>query len=162
MAARIKLFSESRPPGVAWLVLLAAASANALAEPLPDPTRPPPEIINSSGIMGQTGEPVVPASENKGLQTVIISPDRRSAIIDGHPVNLGAKFGDLTLIQVKEGAVILRDARGKLISMTMFPGVGIRNRNAASRQEQDKTGTNPAESQRSNNTNPQVEPREAK
>ena len=84
------------------------------AEELADPTRPPAAIV-------------IPATATagslpSGLQSVIISKNRRAAIIDGETVELRGKHGDATLIEVAESGVVLQGAQGRQVLM-LFPGV---------------------------------------
>lgn len=83
------------------------------AEELPDPTRPPVSIAAPAAAAG-----AAPA----GLQSIIISPIRRAAIIDGETVELGGKHGDARLIEVSEGSVVLKGAQGRQV-LTLFPDV---------------------------------------
>ena len=87
------------------------------AEELTDPTRPPAPITAPVPASGVEAAPA-PA----GLQSIIISKNRRAAIIDGETVELGGKHGDAKLIEVNEGGVVLRGAQGRQV-MTLFPGV---------------------------------------
>jgi MSHA biogenesis protein MshK len=93
------------------------------AELLPDPTRPAIDLGGAgSGVAaGMPLDETVP----RGLQSVIISPRHRAAIIDGEMVNLGGKYGNSTLVEVRENSVVLENARGRRV-MEMFPKVGIR------------------------------------
>ncbi|HZW26462.1 MAG TPA: hypothetical protein VFF26_13365 [Gallionella sp.] len=90
----------------------------ALAEDLPDPTRPP------ASVMAPSASPVAEPAKPVGLQSVIISKKRSAAIIDGQTIELGGKYGDVRLIEVSDTGVILQGARGKR-TMTLFPGVSI-------------------------------------
>jgi hypothetical protein len=100
------------------LVVAVLFSAIAVAEELPDPTRPPASII--APVVAKAGG----ATENQpsGLHSVIISKVRRAAIIDGETVELGGKHGDAKLIEVNEGSVVLQGAQGRQV-MTLFPDV---------------------------------------
>jgi len=75
-----------------------------------DPTRPPAELSAST----------VPSE----LQSIIISPTRRAAIINGQTVELGGKAGDVRLIEVSEGSVVLQGEKGRQV-LTLFPNVKI-------------------------------------
>lgn len=102
------------------LLLLCAVPVASWGQVLSDPTRPP------SGI----GDPVVSPGltvnlQVKGLQSVILSPNRCAAIIDGKTVELGAKHGDERLIEVTERGVVLQGAHGRH-EMALFPAVGIK------------------------------------
>ncbi|HEU0282982.1 MAG TPA: hypothetical protein VFQ99_04305 [Gallionella sp.] len=106
---------------LAMLALFVAMfSIAAIAEELPDPTRPPaslvaPVIAPASGAV---------ANQPAGLQSIIISKTRRAAIIDGKTVELGGKYGDAKLIEVNDGSVVLRSAQGRQV-MTLFPDIKI-------------------------------------
>lgn len=105
-----------RGPGVnGWLLLLLGAiPALSLAQALVDPTKPPAELSASPG------EPV-PATT---LQSIIISPTRRAAIINGQTVELGGKSGDDRLIEVTESRVVLQGTKGRQV-LSLFPNVEI-------------------------------------
>lgn len=98
-------------------LLFASIDLYAGAEPqvpqnLPDPTRPPASILNPGGGTEQEVGPV--------LQSILISANRKIAIIDGQAVKLNAKFGDQTLIRMTESEVVLR--RGKqLQTLSLHP-----------------------------------------
>jgi MSHA biogenesis protein MshK len=95
-------------------------SVPATAEELPDPTRPPaslaaPVVVPADGAA---------AKQPAGLQSIIISKNRRAAIIGGETVELGGKYGDAKLIEVNEGNVVLRNAQDRQV-LTLFPDVKI-------------------------------------
>ncbi len=94
------------------------------AESLPDPTRPPANLYGSEG----EGEHAVTAP--RGLQTIIISPEHRAAIINGETVPLGGKSGDSTLVEVRENSVVLQNANGRRV-MELFPNAGIKKNDVA-------------------------------
>lgn len=77
-------------------------------EILPDPTQPPAAVISAA--QSSTGA----APTGPVLQSVIL---RRQgvpmAVISGEMVPLGGKVGDSTLVQVKEGEVVLKGALGR-------------------------------------------------
>ncbi len=91
---------------MAWLVLIKAVAASALAlaagaacgQGMSDPTRPPA----SAGPV-QSGA----ATGGLVLQSVLIFPDARSAIISGEHVLLGQKIGGQRLVKVAETEVVL-------------------------------------------------------
>lgn len=88
-------------------VLLAAAMLlvpmAALSQELADPTQPPAGLA----VQGPAGAPVSAGAPNQ-LQSVIISPKRKAAIINGVVVELGGKYGDAVLTKVAEDEVVLR------------------------------------------------------
>lgn len=101
------------------LLLLGMASGTVLAETLPDPTRPPAEISLDSTFSGQGGRSV-----DSGLQSIIISPWRRAAIINGKTVELGEKYGNAKLVEVSERGVVLQGKQGRQ-TLALFPGVRL-------------------------------------
>ena len=68
-----------------------------------------------------------------GLQSVIISPQYRAAIINGETVKLGDKSGDSRLVEVRENSVVLQNAHGRRV-LELFPKVNIK-KNETLRQE---------------------------
>ena len=94
-----------------WL-LLSAIPVISLAQTLDDPTKPPAEL---SARPGGVANP---------LESIIISPTRRAAIINGQMVELGGEAGDVRLIEVNESGVVLQGAKGREV-LTLFPNVKI-------------------------------------
>jgi MSHA biogenesis protein MshK len=85
---------------------------------LNDPTRPPPGIYsNEAAGSAAVSEPV--------LQSVMISPTERSAIIGGKTVKLGGKYGDARIVKITEGEVVLRSASGTE-TLRMYPDVSMK------------------------------------
>jgi len=78
---------------------------------------------------------------------VIISPDRRAAIINGQTVELGGKYGDAQLTEVNESGVVLSGTRGKQKLLLMFPAVGISKKEPPSSSQQDATKMDSTEKQ---------------
>jgi len=100
-------------------VALVAQMTDALAEVLPDPTRPPPGLGATSG----TAQATVPeAAASTVLQSVLISPNRKSAIIGGKAVSIGDRYGDALVVSISEGAVVLKSGN-KLRTLRLFPEV---------------------------------------
>jgi len=92
-------------------------SAPAWAQLANDPTRPPP---------GYDTAPVAGAEQESAgamtLQSVMISPTRKAAIISGVMVRLGEKYGDAVLVKVAENEVVLRSGNGNQV-LRLHPGV---------------------------------------
>lgn len=109
--------AASRRPSVStsWLLLALALPTSAMAQIANDPTRPP------SGYAEEA-----PASADVGggltLQSVLISPSQKAAIISGTMVKLGEKYGDAVLVKVAENEVVLRTA-GTSQVLKLYPGV---------------------------------------
>ncbi|MDH4173908.1 MAG: MSHA biogenesis protein MshK [Betaproteobacteria bacterium] len=106
---------------LAFLLLSCAGAAFAQRAALVDPTRPPLPA----------GEPTAKESAPAGpqLQSILISPTRRVAVISGNTVVQGGKYGDATVAAISEGAVLLRYADRKE-TLHLIPGVIKRERRA--------------------------------
>lgn len=108
------------------LALLYAVPVMAAAQTLTDPTRPPPEI---NAPQAQASAP-----KESGLQSVIISPARRAAIINGQTIELGGKLGDAKLLEVNESGVVLQGPQGRR-ALALFPEVDLRKKTPAPEQK---------------------------
>jgi len=100
-------------PILAALICALTASTGA-AQALRDPTRPPAE--SARGAAGKI--------EQSGwiLQSVLISPERRYAIINGEVVPLGGSIAGAELVAVAEERVTLRTREGLRV-VHLFPDV---------------------------------------
>lgn len=94
------------------LALGLLAASGALAQGLQDPTRPP----SASPSLQTTRE------EPSRLQSVLISPGRKLAVIDGRTVMLGERVGDATVIAIAPARVILQRG-GAYQTLELHPGV---------------------------------------
>jgi len=96
---------------------LAVAPCAAHAAPFADPTRPPhaPEAAKGSAVL--PGGP--------RLESVLIAPDRRVAVISGQQVTLGSRFGDGQVVRITESEVLIRKPDGEE-SLKLFLGGGRR------------------------------------
>ncbi|TCS39083.1 MSHA biogenesis protein MshK [Paucimonas lemoignei] len=97
-------------------LLMLAGSGQVLAQThLPDPTRPPVSLhAGAAAEASGSGAPV--------LQSVLISPKRKVAVISGETVQVGDRIGDARVTKISEGEVVLsRD--GKPQSLKLFPGI---------------------------------------
>jgi hypothetical protein len=104
-------------------LLLLCLSRIAAAEPLPDPTLPAIDL-NDTGKGGVSNVAPEEAATH-GLQSIIISPGYRAAIIDGVKVGMGERTGDSKLVEVRETSVVLENARGRRV-VELFPKVNIK------------------------------------
>jgi MSHA biogenesis protein MshK len=95
------------------LSCLGSASA-AIAQGLRDPTRPP--------FGGGKGVSTKFNSSGWNLQSVLISPERRYAIINGEIVAIGGSIGGAELVAVAAERVTLRTRDG-LRTVRLFPDV---------------------------------------
>lgn len=116
------------------IALLLCLPHLAAAEVLPDPTRPAIDL-NSSGSGGSAEAAVPEEAATRGLQSIIISPLYRAAIINGETVRVGGKAGDAKLVEVRESSVVLQNAQGRRSVVELFPRVSIKKNESAWRGE---------------------------
>lgn len=109
------------------LALLLLAAVQAPAEQLNDPMRPPGKEMTSGG----KGERQAVASRYR-LDSVIIAPNRRQAIINGKRLTLGESIGGAKLIDIQTTQVTLQVA-GKPHVLTLLP-LSIKMPSEAARQ----------------------------
>lgn len=95
------------------LALGVGATPALTAEVLPDPTRPPAE----AGVETPGAVAVGPV-----LQSVMIRPGSRAAVISGQLLTEGERLGDAKLVKISEGEVILLGPEGRQ-TLKLFPGV---------------------------------------
>ena len=107
-------------------------AASARAQVLSDPTRPPSGFYAGPGTAraGEAGSALV-------LESVLIYPDMRSAIISGEHVSLGQKVGSARLVRVAETEVVLLEGAERR-TLRLFPGVDKRPAGAAYAVEDDE------------------------
>jgi MSHA biogenesis protein MshK len=105
-------------PHIAAGCMLALAASAASGQGLSDPTKPPPGFYAGAGGAARPGEP----GGGLVLQSVLIYPDARSAIISGEHVQLGQKVGSMRLVKVVETEVVLLDGAQRR-TLKLFPGV---------------------------------------
>ncbi|OGB23043.1 MAG: hypothetical protein A3I66_08475 [Burkholderiales bacterium RIFCSPLOWO2_02_FULL_57_36] len=81
-----------------------------------DPTRPPASLRSAKD------GAYLPATSGPVLQSVLVSPARKVAIISGQTVNLGGKFGDARVTKITESEVTLSGSNG-VQTLKLFPGI---------------------------------------
>lgn len=108
-----------RPSWVLPALAFALVAAQAAAQPLSDPTRPP------AAAEEQKGERAL--GERPGLQSILISSGRKFAVIDGQTISIGQKFGDATLVAIRADEVVLRKA-GRNEVLKLYPEVDKKHR----------------------------------
>ena len=96
-----------------------------------DPTRPPNAIPEASG--ATAGEP--------RLQSVLIAPGRRVAVIDGQPVSVGDKIGDSTVVRIAVGEVTLRQGAETRTLKLLPDAEKVRSKRAAPERRSGKEGS---------------------
>jgi hypothetical protein len=99
---------------VLFLAGCALAQADARAQQMSDPMRPP-DAATASGA-------IVSAARTSGLQAVITSPGRKLALIDGSVVPLGATVKGATLAGVSDSVAVLRK-NGDRDVLLMHPNI---------------------------------------
>jgi len=108
-------------PSSLALCLALLAPGMALAQVGNDPTRPPAGF----GV-GAADMDMPDAGGGMTLQSVMISPTSRTAIISGVTVKLGQKYGDAVLVKVAESEVVLRSGATSQV-LKLYPGVEKRD-----------------------------------
>jgi MSHA biogenesis protein MshK len=93
------------------LAAVAASPAVAAQGALPDPTRPPAASVDEGTRTG----PARDTRPGHRVQSVLISPERKLAVIDGRTVLLGGRIDDATVVAITETGVTLR--RGEQTEM---------------------------------------------
>ena len=115
----------------AGLVLMLFSTC-AHAQELTDPTRPP------ASIAAQSGPPDEKSKTDPELQSVLISPTRRVAIIDGQAVALGEKYGEARVVKIAEDEVVLRNGQEQQV-LKLFPMVEKRRKSVQLPEARKKT-----------------------
>jgi MSHA biogenesis protein MshK len=101
---------------VPWAALLLGLAPAAQAQALADPTRPPHVAPGKAG--NGAGE----AGAAFRLESVLISPSRRLAVIDGRTVAVGGKVHDATVVEITETYALLRQG-GEVKRLLLYPGI---------------------------------------
>ncbi|HJV83165.1 hypothetical protein [Noviherbaspirillum sp.] len=86
----------------------------AMTQVLSDPTRPP-VAASSELASGQ-------AAAGPILQSILISPHRAEAIINGQTVKVGDKVGEAKVVRITESEVFLRSGKD-LQALKLFPNI---------------------------------------
>src|SRR5450631_1346791 len=121
---------------ILFAVGLLYASAPVFAfEALPDPTKPAVDIPYETDPNKVGGSEALPVPKKEGLQSIIISPQHRAAVINGETVVLGKKIGDATLVEVRENSVVLQGPQGRRV-MELFPGVHLNNSEVTAQEKE--------------------------
>lgn len=106
---------------IAPLILAAYAigAGAAPGAPFADPTRPP-----NFASMNQDAatEPAGPR-----LESVLIAPDRRLAVISGQQYRMGDKYGEGRIVRITESEVAIRNGEAVEV-LKLFPGIEKRPR----------------------------------
>lgn len=82
----------------------------AQAAPFADPTQPPAARDAAEGLM----------SAGPRIESILIAPDRRLAVISGQQVTIGSRVGAALVVDITETEVVLRGADGER-TLKLFP-----------------------------------------
>lgn len=116
MVGFMKLGASCRS-GLLLLSVFCLPDVQAQAQALQDPTRP--ALIEIAPVAdGQAATP----EQGPRLQSVLISPQRKLAIISGETYRLGQMVGAAKLVQIAADAVVLQQD-GKQQVLLMYPGL---------------------------------------
>jgi len=113
-----------------FILFCFAGSVAAQRAALVDPTRPP-------SAAGESNAREAARPRGPQLQSVLISPTRRVAVISGNTVVQGEKYGSATVVAITEGAVLLRYADRKE-TLHLIPDVVKRERRTDDAAHSDK------------------------
>ena len=102
------------------------AAANDSLVGLPDPTRP-------SSAVGD-GDGVATGVHGLVLQSVLIAPQRRVAVINGKTLAVGERIGDVTVAAIRPHEVVVKRASGEF-TLRLVPRYVSRSTNATPKPE---------------------------
>jgi MSHA biogenesis protein MshK len=111
----------TRHSSLAVALALMLFSASAVAQVGNDPTRPPTGFG-----AGAVDADVADTGGGMTLQSVMITPTSKAAIISGVTVKLGEKYGDAVLVKVAENEVVLKSGATSQV-LKLYPGVEKRD-----------------------------------
>lgn len=103
----------TRPALVLAASLLACA---AHAAPFADPTQPP---ARGAGEAAASGGPRV--------ESILIAPDRRLAVVNGQQVTVGSRIGAGTVVRISETEVVVRGSEGEQ-PLRLYPELAKKGR----------------------------------
>lgn len=107
----------TRPEVWGLLLLLTALADVADVAALNDPTRPP----GRSSLKKSSGIAATPTARLE-LTSILVAPERRVAIINGHPVQVGERIGDYRVVDIQFDVVLVKND-SRVISLTLKSGV---------------------------------------
>lgn len=95
-----------------FMMIASCVAVTAGAQGLTDPTRPPGALAAVSGDGAVSGGPV--------LQSVMLSPARKVAVISGEIVVLGGRYGSARLVKLTETEAVLKEGAETKV-LKLFP-----------------------------------------
>ncbi len=108
-------------------------STGGVAQGLADPTRPPLELMGSVAAGAPAPTP---------LQSILLSPTRKGAIINGQYVPLGGAYGKAKLVAISATAVTLQTGKTMEV-LQLYPSLDKRYSASGSEQKPEKAPTRP-------------------
>lgn len=102
------------------------AAANVQAAPFADPFRPPQAKAPATSADAPTGD--------TRLESVLIGPDRRVAVINGQQYIEGARFADGRVLRISESEVVIRHA-DRDEALKLYPQSATRSTTALERRK---------------------------
>ena len=102
-----------------WLIACAIAVAWPAAgyvQELAYPTRPPSPAAAATGAAAEA------PPQGPRLESVLLSPGRKLAVMDGTVVALGGKFGQAMLVRITESQVVLKSGDETQV-LKLYPAV---------------------------------------
>lgn len=121
---------------IAALVLPAASAAQGL----PDPTRPPLELLEAAG--GAAQGAAARAAARPRLESILLSSARKGAIINGKYVPLGGSYGKANLIEITATGVTLKSDQG-LEVLQLYPPMAKTPEAPGAEEQSEKTVKHP-------------------
>lgn len=132
--------AESLNAALAFVAACLIACAPALAQgTLADPTRPPTVSPAAPGAAGGAAPAEAPSPR---LQSVLLSPTRKLAMIDGRSLSIGEKVSDATLVHIAETHVVLKRPEGTS-RLELTPGIARQPVKLPAKRDDKKKGTRP-------------------
>jgi len=100
---------------------VARATLPAVENP-PAPAAPRVRVDSTAARGKPAAAPEVPQPFDAVLGTILFSPDRKLAIVDNQIVSVGDDVRGARIVEITPGAVMLRDAQGRLRQLTLSHG----------------------------------------
>lgn len=106
----------TRPRVWSLLLLLTALAGGDDVAALNDPTQPP----SRSSSTKSTEKMAAPAVRLE-LTSILVAPERRVAVINGQPLQIGERIGDYRVLDIQFDEVLVKNAN-RLIHLTLKGG----------------------------------------
>ncbi|RZI43061.1 MSHA biogenesis protein MshK [Herbaspirillum sp. HC18] len=117
MAEYLSILSSTLKAGIALSGVVLTLAGTALAQGLPDPTKPPGPLSGAQNADSSAGLATGPV-----VQSIIVSPTRRIAIVSGKTVRQGDKIGEAKVVRITETEVVLRSGH-EIQTLKLFPNI---------------------------------------